>query len=338
MFASFFQGGFECSTFRRADGRRLDVTAAVAHDRLAREDYRLLARLGMRTARDGLRWHLIERSPGRYDWDSLLPMLHAAEAEGVQVLWDIMHFGWPDHLDIWSADFPKRFADFAAAATEVIARESGRTPIVAPINEISFLCFGGGEFGFMNPMARGRGDELKRQLVRATVQGVEAIWSVERRTRIIHTDPAINVTPDPARPETSAIAERQTASQFQAWDMIAGMSCPELGGKPDYLDMLGINYYCHNQWIVEGPPLDWQATGPAYVPPSQLFRRVHERYGRPLFISETGIEAELRPVWLRYICDEVWAAIAGGTPIEGICLYPIMNHPAGTMTGTARTG
>jgi hypothetical protein len=35
-------------------------------------------RHGLLTVRDGLRWHLIEREPGRYDWSSWLPMLEAA--------------------------------------------------------------------------------------------------------------------------------------------------------------------------------------------------------------------------------------------------------------------
>ncbi len=36
LFRSFFLGGFECSTQRRADGRRLDLIAATRHDQLAR--------------------------------------------------------------------------------------------------------------------------------------------------------------------------------------------------------------------------------------------------------------------------------------------------------------
>ena len=35
LFRSFVQGGFECSTHRRRDGRRLDVIAASGHDRHA---------------------------------------------------------------------------------------------------------------------------------------------------------------------------------------------------------------------------------------------------------------------------------------------------------------
>jgi hypothetical protein len=30
---------------------------------------------------------------------------------------------------------------------------------------------------------------------------------------------------------------------------------------------------------------------------------------------------------LRYICREVQAAIQQGVPVQGICLYPILNHP-----------
>src|SRR5829696_4970003 len=72
-FASFFLGGFESSTHRRADGRRLDLLAATRHDRFVVEDYQALAQHGITTVRDSVRWHLIEKSPGRYDWSSVLP-------------------------------------------------------------------------------------------------------------------------------------------------------------------------------------------------------------------------------------------------------------------------
>ena len=115
-FASFFQAGFECSSHRRRDGVRLDLIRATSHGRHVESDYRQCADLGMRTLRDGLRWHLIETSPGRYDWSSWLPPLEAAEKLGLQVIWDLFHYGSPDHVDQASPDFPERFADFAVAA------------------------------------------------------------------------------------------------------------------------------------------------------------------------------------------------------------------------------
>jgi hypothetical protein len=63
-FDSFFMAGFECSSHRRRDGVRLDLIRATGHDRHVLEDYRLCRQAGLRTLRDGLRWHLIGKTPG----------------------------------------------------------------------------------------------------------------------------------------------------------------------------------------------------------------------------------------------------------------------------------
>jgi len=70
------------------------------------------------------------------------------------------------------------------------------------------------------------------------------------------------------------------------------------------------------------------------VPSDPRYRHIRDllaenfaRYGKPLFIAETGIEDETRPAWLRYMCNEVFAAIDSGVPVEGVCLYPVLNHP-----------
>src|SRR5688572_22287922 len=70
-FKSFFMGGFECSTHRDARGRRLDLIASTRHDEFAEADYTRLLDRNIRTCRDGLRWHLIEKEPFRYDFSSL---------------------------------------------------------------------------------------------------------------------------------------------------------------------------------------------------------------------------------------------------------------------------
>jgi hypothetical protein len=36
---------------------------------------------------------------------------------------------------------------------------------------------------------------------------------------------------------------------------------------------------------------------------------------------------DARPEWLRYVGAEVRAARAAGVPVEGLCLYPVLNHP-----------
>ncbi|HKG97263.1 MAG TPA: hypothetical protein VKA97_05595, partial [Pyrinomonadaceae bacterium] len=174
IFQSFWMGGFECSTHRlprrkglgRFAGLRLDLTAATRHDEFAFHDYTCLQEVGMRTARDGVRWHLIEKAPSRYDFSSLIPMLRAARRTETQVIWDLLHYGWPDGLNIWGTAFVDRFARFARAVAGVILEETGGPVYVTPVNEISFVSWGGGDAGFLNPFAKRRGPELKAQLVR----------------------------------------------------------------------------------------------------------------------------------------------------------------------------
>ena len=161
VFQSFWMGGFECSTHRlprrkglgRFAGVRLDLITATRHDEFAYEDYARLQRIGMRTARDGVRWHLIEKTPYDYDFSSLLPMLRAAHQTQTQVIWDFFHYGWPDGLDIWGAAFVDRFARFARATAEVILEETGGPIYFVPANEISFVSWGGGDAGFLNTFA-----------------------------------------------------------------------------------------------------------------------------------------------------------------------------------------
>lgn len=321
-----FMGGFECSTHRRRDGRRLDVLAATGHDRMAAGDYALLAHAGIASAREGLRWHLIERLPWHYDWSSALPMLHAARRSGTEVVWDLMHYGWPDGLEIGSAAFVERFARFARHAADLIQQESGAPPVLSVVNEISFMAWAAGTVGIFQPFGRRRGREIKRQLVRATIAAIAAIREVAPLARFIQIDPVIHVLADPKRPQTQAVARRLTAAQFEGWDMIAGRSAPELGGSEACLDMIGVNYYPHNQWIADGPMLDWQGDE-RYRPLRKLLSAVSVRYDRPVLIAETGIEGDLRAPWLRYVCSEARAATDAGVDLLGICLYPVMNHP-----------
>jgi hypothetical protein len=324
LFESFFLGGFECSTHRLRTGRRLDVVHSTRHDELPASDYLLLQQYGIRTARDGFRWHLIEQSPGRYDFSSATGMLRAARETGMQVIWDLWHYGWPDDIDIFSAAFVDRFTAFAREAAALIS-EYNDAPMISPVNEISFFSWAGGEGGIFNPFATHRGDEMKRQLVRASIHAIDAIRRVNPAIRIFQIDPIINVLPKGNTEEDARNAEAYRRSQFEAWDMILGRAQPGLGGREDFIDVIGVNYYIHNQFVWDGGGIG--PADPRYRHVSVMLQEVYERYRRPLFVAETGIEDETRPAWLRYICKEVFTALEAGVPVEGICLYPIVNHP-----------
>ena len=326
VFRSMFQGGFECSTHRRAhDRKRIDVIDATGHDVAATEDYRMLARHGIRTVRDGLRWHRIETTPGRYDWSSLEQQLAGAAVAGTEVIWDLLHYGWPDDVDVWGPDFVTRFARFAAEASRVVRAGTVGTRFYCPVNEISFLSWGGGDAAYLNPFARGRGYELKVQLARAAIAAMEAILAIDPEARFVHADPVINVITDPGRPWDAPHAEGHRQAQFQGWDLIAGRIWPQIGGRPELLDIIGVNYYHNNQWIHGGPTIDRHHR--FHKPFHRMLAETYARYGRPILVAETGIEGDERPAWLAHVAAEVRAARRLGVPVEGICLYPVLDHP-----------
>lgn len=332
LLPSFFLGGFESSCHRLHHGRRLDLLAATGHDRHAAADYQRLVEHGLRAARDGIRWHLVERTPGRYDWSSVVPMVRAARRAGVVVIWDLCHYGWPDGLDVFATAFPDRFARFAGAFARLLADETDQVPLVSPVNEISFFAWAGGQVAYINPFATGRAAELKAQLVRATIAAVEAVWEVWPTARVVHADPVVNVVAADPTPKNEAEAAGATAAQYEAWDMLAGRLHPELGGAEEYLDVVGVNYYPHNQWWLHpnvgfDPAYAIGRHHPRYRPLRDILAEVHRRYRRPLLIAETGAGDDERADWLRYVGGEAEGALGAGVPIEGICLYPIVNFP-----------
>lgn len=323
LFDGFFMGGFECASQRRADGKRLDLTEATGHERLAAADYALMRARGLCTVRDGVRWHRIESAPGRYDLSSFSPMLAAARTAGVQPIWDLCHYGWPDHVDIWRPAFVAAFAAFARTIAQVVRDSGDEVPFYCLVNEISYFSWAGSDAQLMQPMSAGRSLELKHQLVRATIAGIEAVRDVDPRARFVAIDPTIHVMPSVAAHKEEA--EAYLRAQHDGWLLLSGELWPGLGGDPKYLDIVGINYYGDNQWWLGGETIF--RNDPAYVPLRTLLQRVHRRLDRPVFIAETGAEGDERTPWASYVAEEVLAALELGVPIEGLCLYPVLDYP-----------
>ncbi len=325
IFQSFLQGGFECSTHKRRNGERLDLVKSTGHDRFAARDYRLLRSFGITTVRESARWYLIEPIPGHFDFSSLGIILDAAADTGTQVILDLLHFGWPDYTDPLKDSFAEEFGRFTQKTAAYLKSRPDRCRLIAPVNEISFLSWAGGEAASINPYREDCAPELKRNLVRAAVTASEILLNDLPGVRLISPEPVIHIVENPKLQGSAPEAESYRRSQFQAWDMLSGRLAPELGGRPEYLDILGTNFYDRNEWIHHGGRL--LRADPRYRPFHQILEEVWRRYERPMFVSETGTEDGWRAEWFNYICDEVATAIKSGIPMGGICLYPILNHP-----------
>jgi beta-glucosidase/6-phospho-beta-glucosidase/beta-galactosidase len=328
LFDSFFLAGFESACHINKSGLRLDMLALTQHDIHVSTDYELLRSINIRTVRDGMCWPLIERG-GNFDFSSLVPMLDAARQHDMQVIWNVLHYGWPDDLDVFSPQFIDRFSRYCRELAQFMHNYTDRVPFYTPINEISFLSWAAGQVGYIHPYGVERGRELKRQLIRAAIAGIEAIWQVNPKARIVQVDPLIHVVPPKGHPELATQAAAQRASQFEAWDMMTGEMEPELGGQPKYLDIMGLNYYHSNQWEYPDLRMRWEddPRDERWVPLHHLLAEIYTRYKRPLFIAETSHFGAGRGLWLKEIHQEVKTAISNGIPVEGITIYPIIDRP-----------
>jgi hypothetical protein len=186
--------------------------------------------------------------------------------------------------------------------------------------------------GQMSPFQVGRGPVLKRQLAGAAIKAMEAIRSIDASARLLCAEPSIHVVSH-HEPET---AESFRLSQYEAYDIISGRLYPELGGKEEYLDLVGANFYCANQWYLNGNTIPMGHHD--YRPFRYMLEDLYRRYRRSVLVSETGAEGAARPYWLNHVAGEVRAAIAAGVPVGGLCLYPVLDYPGWANDRNCETG
>jgi len=148
---------------------------------------------------------------------------------------------------------------------------------------------------------------------------------VDPRARLIWCEPCVHIVPQTLEPDDVTHARIVAETQWEAFDMLSGRREPELGGRPDILDIVGLNFYSHNQWTPAGNfvPLGHHS----WRPFSTRLTDIASRYGRPVIVAETGAEGSARSAWLHYVAAEVEQAQEAGAPVQGICLYPVCNYP-----------
>lgn len=324
LFASFFLAGFEGTAALNAQRRWIDELAATEHDLQVDDDYRRLREAGILAARDSIRWPVVD-TRGRLDFRSARPYLEASRRHGIQVIWDLFHYGYPRDLDPFGDEFVQRFAAYCGAAARFVRTHQDGPCFFTPVNEPSYLAWAGGEAARFAPHCRGRGPDLKIALVRAAIAGINAIRAAVPDARIVNVDPVCHVVGPRPDPDGHAHAtDFNHRAVFEAWDMICGRTRPELGGSRAHLDVVGVNYYWTNQWEIGREEQPLGLDDPRRVSLATLLRRVWRRYGGELLISETAHVDDMRPIWLQSVADACEELLDEGVPLRGACLYPIL--------------
>ncbi|MBN8825239.1 MULTISPECIES: amine oxidase [unclassified Spirosoma] len=331
-FQSFWWAGFECADQLNCFGHRVDLLTQTGHLNLIEADYRRLLPFHIRTVREGIRWSQVEKRAYQYDWSVVKTLLDTGHKLGVQQIWDLCHFGYPDDLSPLHPLFARRFAAMSRAFVQFYRDHyPDEDLVVTPINEVSFISWLGGDARGTTPYCINQGWEVKRGLMRAYIEAVAAMRELDPTVRILTTEPLVQIVP-PLDATSDQIIEAAIAdeAQFQAVDMLAGYLAPDLGGSPDYLDILGFNYYYNNQWILGFTDyLPWgdAIPDPRWLPLRKLLMKAHHRYQKPIALTETSHSGEHRPQWITMIAEECAAVLQAGVPLWGICLYPIIDRP-----------
>jgi len=331
-FRSFWMGGFECTDKLNAFGTRVDLLNTTGHLQLIAGDYQRLSLFNINTVREGIRCSQVEKKPYQYDWSVVENMIIAGKENNIQQIWDLCHFGFPDDLTPLHPMFARRFAALCRSFIDFYRSvDPDGEMIVTPINEVSFLSWLGGDVRGTSPYCLGQGWEVKYALMKAYIEGIEALKAADRSVRILTTEPLVNIVP----PENADVEKVLSVAllnedQFQVTDILSGRMCPELRGKPEYLDILGYNYYYNNQWTAgTGEFLRWANDIPdeRFIPLHTLLCSAYRRYNRPLVLAETSHPREDRPGWISMLATECALTLNAGVPLWGVCWYPVVDRP-----------
>jgi beta-glucosidase/6-phospho-beta-glucosidase/beta-galactosidase len=331
IFPTFFLSGFECSTFVWKDQGRRNLIHETRHREHAAEDYAMLRRLGIAVAREGIPWPVVDRN-GSYDFSCIDPMIEAMNHCKILPIWELCHYGYPDDADPFEPDFVERFVRYARAAAEYVVPRVRGPRFFAPMNEISFFAFIGGEWGWAAPYRKTRDARHRLRLIlcEAAIQAAHAIRQVDPEARMIHFDPLVQVVAPRDRPDLADAARRENdEDNFLAWDVLAGKSHPELGGSPEVLDIVGANCYSFGQmeYRENGPHKALPPDDDRIKPLCELLTIPWKRYGRPMLIGETSGLEDGRCAWLKDVMEESLAAVDQGIDLHGICLFPAVDMP-----------
>lgn len=330
-------GGFE-STYMPAHDR--DVTETTQHDRRWREDLDLLRSCGVTRLRYPVRWHRIEEQPGELDWQSTDEVLGYLRDTGMRPIVDLVHHtSYPR----WVGNFAEpgwggAFLRFAEAFAQRYPWVDGYTLFNEPFTTF-FLC---GHEGLWAPFLRGLKGfvALARNVLPAITAASRMYRDLLPGARHLYVDTCERA--NATRFDGKAAAVYANDRRFLITDIVLGRPIDDrrpfaadirrAGGadlfeiEPGPVDVLGLDYYAHNQWQYGGPR---RAVGssPRPAPLRDLIVEYWDRYRLPCMLAETNIRgfASDRASWLKYTLEQCELAGDAGVPIDGHCWFPFVD-------------
>jgi beta-glucosidase len=334
--------------------RTLDEYELTGHYERWREDIDAAASLGIDSLRWGLPWHLVSPKPGIWDWswtDAVIERICAFH--GIELIADLVHYGTPRWMSrsFDDPDYPRRVEEYTAAFAE---RYRGTVHSATPCNEPYTAAQWCGRKGEWPPHLRGEAGFL-RVLTQATLgSALSSLVLAEAGIECVHVEVAGGAVAE-AGPQgrvdegLRSEAELECGRQLLYWDLLFGRvggdhplrAHLEMHGIGESLisriaalkapvDVVGVNYYPQWSFLSYSRRPDGGLasrelpSGAAGL--GRLCRDLHERYGAPLFVTETSWRGEAREkiTWLEESLAETARLRAEGIDLVGYTWFPVL--------------
>jgi beta-glucosidase len=333
----------------RGSGEPLDEYASTDHYAQWREDFDRVVEVGATTVRYGLPWYRLNPAPGQWDWAWADEVIRYAVVElGLDLIIDLVHYGTPPWLagSFTDPGYPAAVAEYAGA---VAARYDGLVDKFTPLNEPLVTASFTGARAIWPPYDSGDAGWARVVVgVSAGIQSaIRAIKSAQPSAIIAHVE-ATHVW---ETEDAQLVAHRDALRlrNFLPTDLILGRVTPdhvlypwliEVGIDANVLaqfqepcpapDLIGVNFYpelsCRELVSIEGNPV-----GVAYngwdAGLRQVTEEFWERYGIPVFISETAVEGDPEHLssWVETVAATAAAMRADGIDLRGITWWPLFD-------------
>jgi beta-glucosidase/6-phospho-beta-glucosidase/beta-galactosidase len=346
--------GIECSAPVIEGGVRQDELRKTGHWERYRDDLALVASFGIRYLRYGVPFHVVARDPdrSRFDWDWTDRAMEALQAEGLEPILDLLHFGLPD--DIAGVGDPRllsRYEGYAAAVAE-------RYPWVryyTPVNEPFVTAWFSAKEGYWNER---RQDDVSfvaalDNILHCVVRGMELISERRPDAIFIQSDACDSYTT--TEPETEEHARLLTERSWVGYDLTYGREPTQRvldwlysnGITSQRLEwfaahgtsercIIGHDYYRGNERVVSAGRI--RPAGPQRRGFKALALDFYDRYRMPLMLTETNMEGADAPEWLAEVWNDTIDLKDQGLPVRGFCWYGFIDHVDWDTALTANRG
>jgi beta-glucosidase/6-phospho-beta-glucosidase/beta-galactosidase len=340
-----FATGIENSAPTIDGGRtRVDEFESCGHYQRWREDFALVADLGIGFLRYGPPLHLTWLAPGRHDWAFADETFADLKARNIVPIVDLCHFGVPDWLgNFQNGDFPALFADYASA----FAQRFPWVQLYTPVNEMHICATFSARYGWWNEQLRSDQAYVTalKHIVKANILAMrailrcrpDAIFIQSESSEYFHAEEPAAIRPAELRNSQRFLSldlnyGRRVDSDMYEYLLDNGMTREEyhffIEENLKQHCIMGNDYYITNEHRVSADG-STRASGEIFGY-SEITRQYHSRYQLPVMHTETNYaQGPLGTEAVDWLWKE-WANVLrvrnDGVPIVGFTWYSLTDQ------------